>query len=98
MFLYLKVNDRGTDFTVDEKLDIMETEYGTTIEEELREEVNEMSNLGEGIKEEGIAIGEAKIILKMHDSGFSAEQIAKVTEKSVDEVKAIIAGKEPVFA
>ncbi len=57
-----------------------------------------MSNLGEGIMEEGIAIGEAKIILKMHDNGFSAEQIAKVTEKSVDGVKAIIAGKEPVFA
>lgn len=57
-----------------------------------------MSNLGEEIMEEGIAIGEAKIIKKMHDSGFSAEQIAKVTEKSVDEVKVIIAGKEPVFA
>ena len=56
-------------------------------------------NLSQGIKEDGIAIGEArkeeKIILNMHNNGFTVEQIAMATDKNVEEVKAIIAEKEP---
>ena len=61
-----------------------------------------MCNLSQGIKEDGIAIGEArektKIILNMYKKGFTAEQIASATDNDIEEVKAIIAGKEAVFA
>ena len=38
----------------------MKTEYDISEEENFREDVNEMCNLGEGIMEEGIAIGMEK--------------------------------------
>ena len=86
----------------EEKLDIIEKEYDIPIEDDIREEVEEMCNLSQGIKEDGIAIGEArkeeKIILNMHNNGFTVEQIAMATDKNVEEVKAIIAGKEPALA
>ena len=41
----------------EEKLHIMKTEYDISEEEDFRKDVNEMCNLGEGIMEEGIAIG-----------------------------------------
>jgi len=65
--------------------------------------VNEMCNLGEGIMEEGIAIGmekgreegisigETRTIRSMHKNGFTAEQIAAATDKALEEVKAILA-------
>ena len=72
------------------------------IVENIRKGVRVMCNLSQGIKEDGIAIGEArkeeKIILNMHNNGFTVEQIAMATDKNVEEVKAIIAGKEPALA
>lgn len=65
-----------------------------------------MCNLSQGIKEDGIAIGlekgreegisigEAKaaavLIGNMYKNGFTAEQIASATDKSLDEVQAIL--------
>ena len=48
-----------------------------------------MSNLGQAIEEEGIAIGEARIILNMYKNGFTAEQIAAVSDKDIKETIAI---------
>lgn len=74
----------------------------------IREEVNVMCNLGQGIEERsmakgmargmesGMAKGEAKIILSMYKNGFSAEQIAAAADKDIEEVEAILAGKELV--
>ena len=92
---------------VEEKLHIMKTEYDISEEEDFRKDVNEMCNLGEGIMEEGIAIGmekgitigetkgisigESRTIRSMHKNGFTAEQIAAATDKALDEVKAILA-------
>lgn len=45
---------------MEEKLHIMKTEYDISEEEDFRKDVNEMCNLGEGIMEEGIAIGMEK--------------------------------------
>ena len=60
-----------------------------------------MCNLSQGIEEKGIAIGraegEAGLIIKMYKNGFTAEQIASATDKDIEEVKAIIAGKEPAL-
>ena len=82
------------ELSVDEKLSIIGNEYDIPIEENMREEVSAMCNLGEGIEEKGIAKGEASLILKMHKNGLSAEQIASATDKEIEEVKAIIAGKD----
>lgn len=50
----------------------------------------------------GITVGEARgiavIVKRMHKNGFTAEQIAAATDKDVEEVEAILAGGEPVFA
>ena len=108
---------------MEEKLHIMKTEYDISEEEDFRKDVNEMCNLGEGIMEEGIAIGmvqgreegiaigetkgresglvqgreegisigESKTIRSMYKNGFTAEQIAAATDKTLDEVKVILA-------
>ena len=90
------------ELTIDEKLNIIESEYDIPIEESLRKDVSVMCNLSQGIKEDGIAIGEARekaqIILNMYKNGFTAEQIASATDNDIEEVKAIIAGKEPELA
>ncbi len=57
-----------------------------------------MCNLSQGIEEKGIAIGEARIIINMHNNGLTAEQIAAATDKDIKDVEAIIRGKEPVLA
>lgn len=65
-----------------------------------------MCNLGEGIEERalerGIIMGRnegiAVIVKRMHKNGFTAEQIAVATDKDVEDVEAILAGGEPVFA
>lgn len=84
--------------TVDEKMSIMETEYDIELEENLRRDVSTMCNLSEGIEEKGIAIGEARaeatMIARMHKNGMQPEQIAAVTEKSIVEVRKIIADRE----
>lgn len=58
----------------------------------------DMSNLGEGIMEEGIAIGvekeKTRIIFQMDKKGFSVEQIAEVTGKTKEEVETVLSGKE----
>ena len=83
---------------VEEKLHIMKTEYGISEEEDFRKDVNEMCNLGEGIMEEGIAIGEtrgiaigeSRTIRSMYKNGFTAEQIAAAIDKDLEEVRVVL--------
>ena len=90
------------ELTVDEKLDIIGNEYDIPIEENFRRDVSTMCNLSQGVKEEGISIGReegrrvghAELIIKMYKNGLSAEQIASATDKTIEEVKTIIAKKE----
>ncbi len=92
------------ELTIHEKLNIIGTEYDIPIEENFRKDVSVMCNLSQGIKEDGIeigkelgkAIGEAGIIINMHNNGFTAQQISAATNKDLKEVEAIIEGKEPV--
>lgn len=49
-----------------------------------------MSNLGQVIEEEGIAIGEARIILNMYKNGFTTKQIAAASDKDIREIEAIV--------
>ena len=94
------------ELTVDEKLDIIGKEYDIPLEENFRKDMSTMCNLSQGVKEEGIAIGRregleegrreghAELITKMYKNGLSIEQIAFATDKTVEEVKTIIEGKE----
>lgn len=82
------------DLTVEEKLSIIGTEYEIPIEENMRKDVSAMCNLSEGIEEKGRAEGEAGLILKMHKNGLSPAQIAAATDKTIEEIRAIIYGKE----
>lgn len=49
-----------------------------------------MCNLSQGIKEDGIAIGEARIIMNMYNNGFTVKQIAAATDKRVEDIEDII--------
>lgn len=86
------------ELTVDEELDIIGKEYDIPLEENFRKDMSTMCNLSQGVKEEGIAIGraegEAGLITKMYKNGLSIELIASATDKTIEEVKTIIEGKE----
>ena len=82
------------ELTIDEKLNIIGNEYDIPIEENLRKDVSVMCNLSQGIEEKGIAIGEARVIIKMYKNGFTAEQIAAAIDKETEEVRAIIEGEK----
>ena len=86
------------ELTVDEKLDIIGKEYDIPLEENFRKDMSTMCNLSQGVKEEGIAIGraegEAGLIIQMYKNGLSIELIASATDKTIEEVKTIIEGKE----
>lgn len=94
------------ELTIDEKLDIIGNEYDIPLEENFRKDMSTMCNLSQGVKEEGIAIGRregleegrreghAELITKMYKNGLSIEQIASATDKTIEEVKTIIEGKD----
>ncbi|MDE6913132.1 MAG: hypothetical protein K2P35_05480 [Lachnospiraceae bacterium] len=78
----------------------MEAEYHIPIDECIKKEMSVMCNLGQGIlelgEERGKAEGKAEIIIRMYEKGYPLEQIADISEKDIDEVKAIIESREPV--
>ncbi len=63
------------------------------------EEVETMCNLGQGVFERGvekgiergIECGKTTIILNMYQKGMDISEIAEIADKTVDEVKEIIA-------
>ena len=81
-----------------EKLNILENEYNIPTSNEFGEEVNVMCNLSEWIEEKAAEENTQKIIIKMHKNNFSLEQISLATDKSIDEIEAIIKENELVFA
>ena len=90
------------ELSVDEKLGILETEYGIPLDDKMREEVVTMCNLSQEIREKGRAEGEARseirVILNMYHNNFTLEQIALATGKNMEEVNAVIKAREPVLA
>ena len=86
------------ELTAKEKLGIIKTEYNIPVDDKIREDVSAMCNLSQGIREKGGAEREEKIILNMHREGYTSEQIAKIVEKTIGEVEAIINKREPVLA
>lgn len=64
----------------------------------VREDVGVICNLSQGIREKGRDEGVKEIILNMYANGFTLEQIAVVTKKSVEEVSAVIKKREILWA
>lgn len=60
---------------------------------EFRKDVSVMCNLSQGIVDDT----KAEIILNMFKKGYTLEQIADVTEKSISEIEKIVK-KEPATA
>ena len=81
------------ELTIDEKLNIIGNEYDIPIEENFRKDVSVMCNLSQGIVDDT----KAEIILNMFKKGYTLEQIADVTEKSISEIEKIVK-KEPAMA
>lgn len=84
------------------KLDILKQEYDIKAENDVKEVIGTMCNLSQGIKEDGIRIGEARgiqigeargkaqMILSMKQAGFSLEQIAQIAKCSAEQIEEIL--------
>ena len=88
----------SSNLEVEEKLDIIEKEYDILVEDDIREEVEEMCNLSQGIIEkafeggytEGKQNGYAEAVCLMYESGLPIEQIAGIIKMSVDKVNELV--------
>ena len=92
----------ANELTADEKISIIESEYNIEAKNELRKDVRKVSGLGESLVEsaaeeaweQGLELGgkqrEIKFIISMNEKGYTIEQIADVTEKSKEEVEAVL--------
>ena len=90
------------DLSVSEKIDIIGNEYAIPMEKDFREDVGIMCNLSQKIKETGIEIGiktgtemgKREMIIKMHNKGYTAAQIADIAEMEEKQIKDIIENAE----
>ena len=82
------------ELSAEEKLNIIEKEYNIPVESSIRKDVSAMCNLSQGIIDDA----NVKVVMNMHKKGYTSEQIAEIVEKSIEEVEAIIAKREPVLA
>ena len=82
----------------------MEKKFNIPLTDDLEGGVNYMSNLGEGIREaafkDGEARGEARkeaqLIKTMYNNNVSCEEIARMTNIDLEDVKKAVYGSEPV--
>ena len=88
----------SAELTVDEKLGIIKTEYSIQVDEKLRKDMSAMCNLSQGIRENATDNAITGVIMNMHRDGYSSEQIARIVEKTIEEVEAVIKKREPVLA
>ena len=72
------------ELTADEKISIIESET------ELRKDVRKVGGLGKSLIENAVEQREIKFIISMNEKGYTIEQIADVTEKSKEEVEAVL--------
>ena len=86
--------------TASERLDIMEKKFNIPLTDDLEGGVNYMSNLGEGIREaafkDGESCKEAQLIKTMYNNNVSCEEIARMTNINLEDVKKAVYGSEPV--
>ena len=76
---------------VTEKKKILEEEFGVAMNEELEGEVLVMCNLSQGVKAEGISIGEMRMLVKQVRKGrVTIEEAAEDAGMTVEEFKKIL--------
>ena len=74
-----------------EKKKILEEEFGVAMNEELEREVLVMCNLSQGVKAEGISIGEMRMLVKQGRKGrVTIEEAAEDAGMTVEEFKKIL--------
>lgn len=86
------------ELTATEKLVIIKNEYSIPVDDDLRKDVSAMCNLSQGIRENATDNAITGVIMNMHRDGYSSEQIARIVEKTIEEVEAVIKKREPVLA
>lgn len=84
----------STIISAKDKIDLLGSLYKINMNNNIRKDINNMCNLGEGILERGIERGikqsESNIIINMNLKHYSLEQISDITGKSMEEIKIII--------
>ena len=81
-----------------ERLIKLENEFDISIDNDLKEEVEEMCNLGQGILERGEARGRQEgrqkareeMAIEMYKEGMSIKIIAKITKASENDIEQIL--------
>ena len=78
-----------------EKKKILEEEFGVAMNEELEREVLVMCNLSQGVKAEGISIGEMRMLVKQVRKGrVTIEEAAEDAGMTVEEFKKILENEQ----
>jgi hypothetical protein len=81
-----------------EKLSIINKEYAIPVDRDIKEEVDKMYTLSQHIKDEGRNERDIEYIVNMHRKGYTLEQIADVSEKTMKEVESILKDRKPLLA
>ena len=80
------------------KMDIIHSEYGIPMDSDFEEEVKNMCNLSQDVKEKGIEEGfqqaTRSIIIRMYENGLSIDEISKFTKSTIEFVEDTIHGYE----
>ena len=79
-------------------MDIIHSEYGIPMDSDFEEEVKNMCNLSQDVKEKGIEEGfrqaTRSIIIGMYKNGLSVDEISKFTKSTIEFVEDTIHGYE----
>ena len=74
-----------------EKKKILEEEFGVAMSEELEREVLEVCNLSQGVRQEGIEIGEIRMLVQLVREGdLSLERAATKAKMTVEQFKKVM--------
>ena len=74
-----------------EKKKILEEEFGVAMNEELEREVLIMCNLSQGVKAEGINIGEMRMLVQLvRDGDLKIERAAEKAKMTVEQFKKVM--------
>ena len=74
-----------------EKKKILEEEFGVAMNEELEREVLVMCNLSQGVKAEGINIGEMRMLVQLvRDDDLKIERAAEKAKMTVEQFKKVM--------
>ncbi len=81
-----------------ERFERLTDDFQVTVDDDLKEDVRTMCNLGQGLLEKGEALGEARgekkkeieNIISFYMDGDSVERLAKVMKKSETEIRQVL--------